>query len=94
MLLTGSGVLAQARENGFQWTDEGVTIAAILVTAILVSVGARLLVRRFRRKLEGTSSETQTIDLRRAATLTSALSTSAVVVIWTLAILLVLSNLT
>ena len=93
MLLTGSGVLAQARENGFQWTDEGVTIAAILVTAILVSVGARLLVRRFRRKLEGTPSETQTIDLRRAATLTSALSTTAVVVIWTLAILLVLSNL-
>ena len=93
MLLTGSGVLAQARENGFQWTDEGVTIAAILVTAILVSVGARLLVRRFRRKLEGTSSETQTIDLRRAATLTNALSTAAVVVIWTLAILLVLSNL-
>jgi small-conductance mechanosensitive channel len=94
MLLTRTGVLlAQARDNGFQWIDEGITIGAILVTAIVVSVGARLLVRRFRRKLEGTSSETQTIDLRRAATLTSALSTTAVVVIWTLAVLLVLSNL-
>jgi small-conductance mechanosensitive channel len=94
MLLTRTGVLlAQARDNGFQWIDEGITIGAILVTAIVVSVGARLLVRRFRRKLEGTSSETQTIDLRRAATLTSALSTTAVVVIWTLAVLLVLSDL-
>jgi small-conductance mechanosensitive channel len=94
MLLTRTGVLlAQARDNGFQWIDEGITIGAILLTAIVVSLGARLLVRRFRRKLEGTSTETQTIDLRRAATLTSALSTTAVVVIWTLAVLLVLSNL-
>ena len=88
-----AGLLAQARADGFQWTDEGITIGVILVVCIALSIGARLLVRRFRRKLEGTPSETQTIDLRRAATLTSALSTSAVVVIWTLAVLLVLSNL-
>jgi small conductance mechanosensitive channel len=86
-------LLAQARVDGFEWRDEGVEIAAIVVFSILLTFGARLLVRRFRRKLEGTPTETQTIDLRRAATLTSALSTTAVVVIWTLAFLLVLSNL-
>jgi small-conductance mechanosensitive channel len=85
--------LAQAGPGRFEWSDEGVEIAAIVVFSILLTFGARLLVRRFRRKLEGTPTETQTIDLRRAATLTSALSTSAVVVIWTLAFLLVLSNL-
>ena len=87
------GLLAQTRDEGFQWGDEGVKIAVILGIAIGLSIGARFLVRRFRRKLEGTPTETQTIDLRRAATLTRALSATAVVVIWTLAILLVLSNL-
>jgi small conductance mechanosensitive channel len=65
----------------------------ILAVAMLLTFLARLLVRRFRRKLEGTPHETQTIDLRRAATLTSALSATAVVVIWTLSLLLVLDNL-
>jgi moderate conductance mechanosensitive channel len=86
------GLLGQARDP-FEWSDEGVRIAVILGTAIVLSILARLLVRRFRRRLEGTTHETQTIDLRRAATLTGALSATAVVVIWTLAFLLVLDNL-
>jgi len=59
-----------------------------------VAVGARLLVRRFRRKLEGVSSVTQEMNLQRAATLASALSAGAVVVIWTLAALMVLNEVT
>jgi small conductance mechanosensitive channel len=86
------GLLGQARDP-FQWSDEGVRIAVIVGTAVLLSFLAKLLVRRFRRKLEGTPHETQTIDLRRAATLTGALSAGAVVLIWTLALLLVLDNL-
>jgi small conductance mechanosensitive channel len=93
MVLIPSVPIAQARFDGFQWDDEGITIAVILGVAVALTIGARILVRRFRHRLEGAPSETQAIDLRRAATLTRALSATVVVVIWTLAILIVLSNL-
>lgn len=80
-------------ERNFEWNDEGIQIVAIVATALLLTLFARLLVRRFRHKLEGTPHETQAIDLRRAATLTGALSAGAVVAIWTIALLMVLSNL-
>jgi len=74
--------------------DHGVTIIAILLVAIAVTVVTRVFVRRFRRKLEGHDvSLTQELNLQRAATLTHALSTAVVVLIWTMAVLVILGNL-
>jgi len=50
-------------------------------------------VRRFQRKLEGSPSVTQVLNLQRATTLTHALSATTIVVIWTLATLLILGEL-
>lgn len=64
------------------------------MVAIAVTVVTRIFVRRFRRKLEGhDASLTQELNLQRAATLTHALSTSVVVLIWTMAVLVSLGNL-
>jgi small-conductance mechanosensitive channel len=64
------------------------------VVAIGVTVVTRIFVLRFRRKLEGhDASLTQELNLQRAATLTHALSTSVVVLIWTMAVLVSLGNL-
>jgi small conductance mechanosensitive channel len=68
-------------------------IAAIVIVAIVVTLLARLLVRRFQRKLEGSPSVTQVLNLQRATTLTHALSATTIVVIWTLATLLILDEL-
>lgn len=71
-----------------------VAIAAIVIVAIVVTLLARLLVRRFQRKLEGSPSVTQVLNLQRATTLTHALSATTIVVIWMLAVLLILDELT
>jgi small-conductance mechanosensitive channel len=49
-------------------------------------------VNRFRKKLEGTASITQELNLQRATTLTGALSTALIVVIWVLALLMALGE--
>jgi small conductance mechanosensitive channel len=82
--------LAQATEDWF--TDHGLKIVIILGAAILVTLLSRLVVRRFRKKLEGTASVTQELNLQRATTLTGALSTALIVVIWALAILMALGE--
>jgi moderate conductance mechanosensitive channel len=64
----------------------------IVVIAIVVTLVARVVVRRFRRRLEGTASLTQEMNLQRAATLTQAVSTSLVVVIWAVAVLMLLGE--
>jgi small-conductance mechanosensitive channel len=69
-----------------------VRMLIILVAAVLVTLLSRLVVARFRRKLEGTANITQELNLQRATTLTGALSTALIVVIWVLAILMVLSE--
>jgi small-conductance mechanosensitive channel len=77
-----------------RWFDNnGVRGIAIVVVAIVVTIVTRFLVRRFRRKLEGSPSLTQELNLQRAATLTHALSTAVIVVIWTIAFLLILGTL-
>jgi moderate conductance mechanosensitive channel len=86
-------LLAQKSTFGDWFRDNGVPILVIVAAAVVVSVVARVLVRRFRRKLEGSPSVSQEINLQRATTLTHALSAAAVVAIWTLAVLLVLSKL-
>ena len=50
-----------------------VRVVIILGAAVLVTLLSRLLVRRFRRRLEGTASITQELNLQRATTLTGAL---------------------
>jgi len=71
----------------------GLPMLGIILAAVAVTVASRLLVGRFRRKLEGSASVTQEINLQRAATLTNALSATAIVVIWAIAFLMVLGQL-
>jgi small-conductance mechanosensitive channel len=86
--------VAQAAEDFANWFDEhGIAVIGTVVAAIVLSVALSFVVRRFRRKLEGSPSVTQELNLQRIATLTSALSTAGVVLIWTIATLVVLGNL-
>jgi moderate conductance mechanosensitive channel len=87
-------VLAQVTNGETDWFAEPwVRIVIILAAAVLVTLISRLVVNRFRKKLEGTSSVTQELNLQRATTLTGALSTALIVVIWALAILMALGEL-
>jgi small-conductance mechanosensitive channel len=93
------GVLAQAADRarrldfGRWFDDHGVPVITAVVVAIVLSIVLKLVVRRFRRRLEGSTLTTQELNLQRIATLTGALSTAGVVVIWTVAALVVLGNL-
>jgi moderate conductance mechanosensitive channel len=87
-------ILAARNETFGDWfVDHGLPILSIVAVAIVVTLLARFAVRRFRRKLEGSPSMTQVINLQRATTLTDALSATAIVVIWTLTVLLLLDQL-
>jgi len=86
--------LAARRFDFAQWfEDHGVMIIATIVVAIAATLIVQVFVRRFRRRLEGSPSVTQELNLQRIATLTGALSTASVVLIWTTAILIILGNL-
>jgi len=93
------GVLAQAADRarrldfGRWFDDHGVPVITAVVVAIVLSIVLKLVVRRFRRRLEGSTLTTQELNLQRIATLSGALSTAGVVVIWTVAALVVLGNL-
>jgi moderate conductance mechanosensitive channel len=87
-------LLAQVTEDVTDWFAESwVRILIIFGAAVLVTLLSRLVVTRFRKKLEGTASITQELNLQRAATLTGALSAGLIVVIWALAILMALGEL-
>ena len=87
-------LLAQVANEDTDWFAEPwVRIAIILATAVLVTLLSRLVVNRFRKRLEGTASVTQELNLQRATTLTGALSAALIIVIWALAILMVLGEL-
>jgi small conductance mechanosensitive channel len=86
--------LAQQARGFARWFDEhGVAVLSTLAAAIVLTIVLSLVVRRFRHKLEGSPSVTQELNLQRIATLTGALSTAGIVVIWTVSILIVLGNL-
>ncbi|MFM7718764.1 MAG: mechanosensitive ion channel family protein [Actinomycetota bacterium] len=74
------------------WLDDGIWIAVVLGVSVLITVFLRAFVGRFRRRLEGAASATQALDLQRGATLGHALSTSLIVVLWTITLLLVLDR--
>ncbi len=73
--------------------SHGLKILIIIGVAALVTLAARVAVNRFRKRLEGSASITQEVNLQRAATLTGALSTALIVVIWAIAILMALGEL-
>jgi moderate conductance mechanosensitive channel len=72
--------------------DHGVKILVVAAAALLFTLLARMAVHRFERRLAGPADATQTLSLRRVATLTHALTTAVVVVIWVVASLMVLSE--
>ena len=88
------GMLAQTGRASETWFDRwGLAVVVAVGVAILLTVVLQLLVRRFRKKLEGSPSMTQELNLQRIGTLTTALSTTGVVVVWTIAILIALEKL-
>lgn len=87
-------MLGAKRFDPAAWFDRhGVPVIATILVAALATVVVKLLVRRFRRRLEGSPTATQELNLQRIATLTGALSTASVVVVWALAALVVLDRL-
>lgn len=78
---------------GKWFDDHGIPVITAVVVAVVLSIVLKIVVRRFRRRLEGTTLTTQELNLQRIATLTGALSTAGVVLIWTIAALVVLGNL-
>ena len=96
------GVLGQVQRDveraaeGFAgWFDDhGIFIIATIAVAVVVTFIVSLLVRRYRKRLEGSPSLTQELNLQRIATLTGALSTTGIVVIWVVAVLMILGNVT
>src|SRR5688500_10463900 len=86
-------LIAQATDEANDlFAEAWVRIVIILGAAVLVTLASRLVVSRFRKRLEGTASITQELNLQRATTLTGALSTALIVVIWALAILMALGE--
>jgi small conductance mechanosensitive channel len=74
------------------WFNQyGLRIVIYVAVAVVLTIVLSVLVRRFRHKLEGSPSVTQELNLQRIATLTSALSTTGIVVVWTVTLLLILS---
>jgi small conductance mechanosensitive channel len=87
-------VAGEVAQKSVSWLeDHGITILIIIGVAVLVTIASRLVVRRFRRKIEGAPSLTQDLNLQRAATLANALTAATTVLIWTIAVLLILGNL-
>jgi small-conductance mechanosensitive channel len=83
---------AQDATFGDWMRTHGIRIIAVIALAIAVTLIARVAVRRFERRLAGPADATQTLGLRRVATLTHAVSTAAVVVIWAIAFLMILDQ--
>jgi len=85
-------VLAQAARAHEPWlNDWGIKVFVTIGVAILATIVLSVVLRRFRRKLEGSPSLTQELNLQRIATLTGALSTTGIVMIWVIAILIVIA---
>jgi small conductance mechanosensitive channel len=73
--------------------DVGLPILLTVVAAIVATVILRVVVGRFKRKLEQTPHLSEAGNLQRAATLAHALSATFVVVVWVIAGMLILNNL-
>jgi small-conductance mechanosensitive channel len=86
-------VLAQADPDPNWFEKWGFAAIVTVGVAILLTLVLQIVVRRFRRRLEGSPSLTQELNLQRIATLTAALSATGLVIIWVVALLIVLERL-
>jgi small conductance mechanosensitive channel len=87
------GMLAQAGTASESWFERwGLAVVITLGVAIVITIALQLLVRRFRKRLEGSPSATQELNLQRIGTLTTALSTTGIAVVWTITGLIVLDK--
>jgi len=87
------GMLAQTGADQSWFEDWGLPVLVTLATALIITIAIKIAVARFRRKLEGTPNLTQELNLQRIATLTGALSATALAIVWTIAVLIVLESL-
>jgi small conductance mechanosensitive channel len=85
--------LAECRATQGWFDCWGFSVSIALGIAIVVTIVLQVVVRGFRRRLEGSPSLTQELNLQRIATLTGALSTTSVVVVWSVAGLIALDSL-
>ena len=87
------GMLGQTSVDQSWFEDWGLPVLVTLATALIITIAIKIAVARFRRKLEGTPNLTQELNLQRIATLTGALSATALAIVWTIAVLIVLESL-
>jgi small conductance mechanosensitive channel len=80
---------SRAAQEGWFW-DWGLVVLVTLVVATVLTVILKVLVGKFRRRLEGSPSATQALNVQRIATLTGALTTTGIVVVWSVAVLIAL----
>ncbi len=92
-MLVAAQTAHHARTFGEWFREDGLRILLTLLVAGVATVVARIVVRRFQRKLEAAPSLTQALNLQRVTTLTHALSATAIVAIWTIAALVILGYL-
>ena len=72
--------------------SHGIKIAVILLGTFVLLALSGLAVGRMQRRLEGAESETQELNLQRAATLAQAISYVVKIAVWTVALLLLLGE--
>ncbi|HEY7659327.1 MAG TPA: mechanosensitive ion channel family protein [Actinomycetota bacterium] len=80
-------------EEGTWLRDKGLPILIVLSIAVIATVILRMVVARFRRRLEQAPTLSQAANIQRAATLAHALYATIAVSVWTIAILIVLGYL-
>jgi moderate conductance mechanosensitive channel len=80
-------------EEGTWLRDVGLPILLTVVVALVATLILRVVVARFKRKLEQTPHLSEAGNLQRAATLAHALSATFVVVVWVVAGMLILNYL-
>lgn len=85
--------LTAVAEQHSWWMETGLPILITVAVAVAVSVVLRVVVGRFRHKLEQAPSPSKAGNLQRAATLAHALSDTVVVIVWTIAVLIALGYL-
>jgi small-conductance mechanosensitive channel len=90
MTVLGSHVPTISRD----WlVSHGLRIAVIVAMALVVLGIARLAVRRMHRRLRAADRAERDLEVRRAATLTQAVSNVVSIAVWSLTVLLVLGEL-
>ena len=80
-------------EQGTWLRDTGVPILITLLFAIAATIVLRIVVARFKRRLEDAPNMSDAGNLQRATTLAHAVSATVTVTVWTIAVLIVLGYL-